>query len=43
MKFLPTFLFYNTEVYDPPIRNFWSLRFGQARTNFFSRFKVGQF
>ena len=23
MKFLPTFLFYNIEAYDPLIRNFW--------------------
>ena len=43
MKFSPTFLFYNIEVYDPMIRNFRVWGCGQARSNFFSSFKVGHF
>ena len=36
MKFSPTFLFYNIEVYDPLIRNFqvWA---SEKRVRFFSR------
>ena len=36
MKFLPTFLFYNIEFYDPLIRNFrvWA---SDKRVQFFSR------
>ena len=34
MKFLPTFLFYNIEVYDPLIRNFRVWASGQ-RVQFF--------